>query len=349
LWENHFFIALKEILKPYTKKGVVVINDEDDEVKIYDSQIEFIYNDCLPLLAMRSTEYYAEVLGKEHAEYQFVKNISKRKFGLFLVKSINPDSYLLEHIPSKTEIVLSKEFSAYKDNLLTENKSVMCVGIVNWKDNIWQMMGGAMLIDKDDAKANLVGEHIFDDMAKKLEVIKNTERAFLKVNNGSTIAFVKGKQEYIDLNCEVTRTYTQMINPNISDSELNKDLEIFRESCKNFPLDEKSPTCVFFNPKSGIEIYHEDICRCISDKNNPFYVEKAFDLELLITEPTISKEFIDYIVENQIIKLELDASAFSPYVFPLLMDNMDFMLRFYRKRRYWTEPNVSIGNYTEEL
>ncbi|MDR3220119.1 MAG: DUF3843 family protein [Dysgonamonadaceae bacterium] len=100
----------------------------------------------------------------------------------------------------------------------------------------------------------LIGDPVFDDMSQKLEITKNTERAFLKVNNGSTITFIKGKQE-----------------------------------------------------------------------------------------------FINYIVENQIIKLELDASAFSPYVFPLLMDNLDFMLRFYRKRRYWTEPTVSIGNYTEEL
>jgi hypothetical protein len=224
----------------------------------------------------------------------------------------------------------------------------MCIGIVNWKDNIWQMMGGAFLIDKDDAKANLMGDHIFDDMAEKLEITKNMERAFLKVNRKKTITYLRDKQEFIDLNCEVTRIYTKLINPKISDKELNEKLEIFKESHKDFSLEEDSPVCVFFNPKSGIEIYHNIVCHCISDKNNPFYTGDAFDLELLITVQTLSKEFVDYIIENQIIKLELDENAFPPDVFPLLMDNLDFLLRFYRREKYWSEPTVSIGNYTEK-
>jgi hypothetical protein len=210
------------------------------------------------------------------------------------------------------------------------------------------MMGGAVLIDKDDAKTNPMGKHIFDDMAKKLEFTKNMERAFLSVNSGNLITYIKGNQEFIDLNCEITRTYTKMINPKIPDKELNQSLEIYRKSLQNYPFKDDVLLCIFFNPKSGIEIYHEHICRCISDKNNPFYSGDAFDLEQLFTESTVSKEFIDYIIENQIIKLGLDKNAFPPDVFPLLMGNLDFLLRFYRKRRYWAEPTVSIGNYTSK-
>ncbi|MDR3266599.1 MAG: DUF3843 family protein, partial [Tannerella sp.] len=347
LWKKHFSLVFKKTLEPYMKNGVVVINDENDNVKIYNSQINFVYNECLPLLAMRATEYYAEVLGKEHPEYQFIKNISKQEFGLFLVKKINSDNYLLEHFPSKTEIVLSKEFSSYEDSRITENESVMCVGVVNWKNNIRQMMGGSFLMDKSEAKTGMVGDHIFDDMAQKLEITENMGKAFLKINHGKKIAYLKGKQEFDDLNCEVRKTYIQIIVPNISDKKLNENLEIFKKTQNDVSLEEDSPVCVFFNSKSGIEIYNDVVCHCISDKKNPFYTGGTFDLEQLVTEPTLSKEFIDYIIENKIIKLELDKDNFSPDVFPFLMDSLDFLLRFYRREKYWSEPTVSIENYTD--
>ena len=80
----------------------------------------------------------------------------------------------------------------------------------------------------------------------------------------------------------------------------------------------------------------------MSDKNNPYYAHEEFDLCDLLTDETLSKEFIDYTIENGIIKLCINGYENSD-MFSIVMENYDFLLRFYRRSRYFSKPEVTIN------
>jgi hypothetical protein len=77
------------------------------------------------------------------------------------------------------------------------------------------------------------------------------------------------------------------------------------------------------------------------DKNNPFYAYEKFDLSDLLIIDTFSKEFVNYVIDNKLINLSISEYE-NPDMFSIVMDNLDFLLRFYRRSQYFSKPEVTI-------
>jgi len=293
---------------------------------------------------MRANEYYAEILGEEHSEYQFIKNISKRIFGCFLLRKIERDGYLIEHLTSKKQLRLSNEYTSLEKVKLVENETVLSLGLAQWKNDVWQNQGGCMVNTIEEMKGEDASKHLFDDENLKKEFTHNLEKAFIEITKGKCIVYFRGKQEYLEFHLKVMRKHTKMKNPKITDKELDEIFVNFIEnSLKSMPIENNEPLGVFFNPNSGIEIYREEIISCMPDKNNPYYTNQIYDLCDLLTIETFSKEFVNYIIDNKLINLRFSDYE-NPDTFNIIMDNLDFLLRFYRRSLYFSKPEVTINN-----
>ena len=296
----------------------------------------------MPLLAMRVNEYYAAILGEEHSEYQFINNISERKYGTFLIRKIEKDRFLLEHLSSKKQIWLSNEYTSLENIQLIENKTILTIGLVHWKNNIWQNQGGCIINTIEEIKKD-ISDNFFDEKDRKKEILRQYEKAFLEVSGGKRIVYVRGQKEYTDFNFSVLKRHTEMINPELTGKKWdNYRKSIVGDFKANFPYEQDETLGLFFNPNGGTEIYRECVVSCMSDKANPRYANKKFDLCDLFTKENISKEFIDYVIENKLINFRVFDFE-NPDMLNILKDNLDFMLRFYKRSSYFSKPEVTIG------
>ena len=336
LWKAYFDKYFNEIIEEYKENNVIVLNEET-EVKIYDQRIHFIFNEYLPLLSLRSNEYFAEILRKKHSEYQFIKNISKRIAGCFLIRKIESHGFLIEHLTSKKQLWLSNEFTSFHGIKLHENKTVLTLGLVNWKDNVWQNQGGCIVNTLEDMKGIDVSEHLFDDENKKMEIIHELETAFLELSNGKRIVYLCGKHNYAAFNINIAKKRTKNLCPNSTDQEIDEQYKDLAEKMeKNLPPEWDEPIGIFFNPNSGQEVYYNGVISCMPDKDNPYYDKEEFDLCDLITNNTFSEAFINYVIENKIMDFSIPDYE-NPNLFAIMLENLDFLLRFYRRSRYFAK------------
>jgi len=341
LWNAVFDDYFEEVLNDYKKNDIIVL-DEQTEVEVYDQRTHFIFDQCMPLLTMRANEYFAELLGKKHSEYQFIKNISKRVIGCFLIREIRKDGFLIEHLSSKKQLWLSNEFTSLQNVKLVENETVLTISLVHWKNDVWQNQGACMVSSIKDMKGKDVSEHLFDNENVKKEIVHKLEKAFLELTNGEHIVYIHESREYAEFYLNLLRKHTKITNPQITDKELDERYKNFIENNKNNTLFKNNKAIgIFFNPNSGVELYFENVISCMPDKNNPYYAHKEFDLCDLLTIETFSKEFVCYIIENKLINLCINDFE-NPDLFGVIMANLDFLLRFYRRSHYFSKPEVTI-------
>ena len=341
LWKDVFDIYFDEALEEYKKDGVVVLTERAN-VAIYDSKVQFIYDNCMPLLAMRINEYFAEVLGEEHQEYQFIKNISKRIMGCFLIRKIEKDGYLIEHLTSKKQLWLSNEFTSFENLELIENDTILSICLVEWKDNVWQNQGACAVSSIRDMEGKDVSEHLFDDESRKIEFVRKQEEAFLEITNGQRVFYVEGCSEFIEFQINLMRKHAKITKPDITDEELDEKYNGLYEKMEyDLPFEDNEALCLFYNPKCGVEIYRCDVTFCMSDKNNPHYMNHEFDFGEMLTNVTFSTEFVNYVIENDLIELQLD-DYYNTDLMSVVLENLDFLLRFYRRSKYFTKPEVTL-------
>lgn len=107
-----------------------------------------------------------------------------------------------------------------------------------------------------------------------------------------------------------------------------------------FAENENSPVMVFFNEKSGIEIITGSN-ELIPDPRNPDYDKNSDRNEILelISSDSISKEFVEFIInEYQLTDIKFPDDDGS-----LLLDNLDFMMRFNKREYYFSKPELSFA------
>ena len=341
LWNDFFDHYILEVIEKYKKEDVVVL-DEKAEAFVYDKQIRFIFNKCMPLLSMRTNEYYAEILGEEHSEYKYIKNISQQIIGSFLILKIEKEGYLLEHLTSKKQLWLSNEYTTLQNDELKENETVLTISIVQWRDEVWQNQGVCLIATIKEMKGKDVSEHLFEDENRKMKIMEHLENAFLELTNNERIVYMRGKKEYAKFMINLARTHTKMVTPNITDRELDDAYKNdFKVDMSQMPFEKDEAMGIFFSSKRGIEVYREGVISCMPDKNNPFYAHQEFDLCDLIMNRSISVEFINYIIKNNLIRLCVDGYE-NPDLYGIIMENLDFLLRFYQQSNYFSKPQVTI-------
>lgn len=314
---------------------------------LYESQMEYISNYTTRFLAMSYKDWAAEVLGEKHPMYHDIKNISKRISGNFLYEGKEKDYYIFEHIATDEKFKVKRDSVDFKG----EEKMILYTSIICWKDEWW--VSGIISASKFDAnrileEKEMIENRLVIDSLKndKIEIQNNLDKmkeVFLKFNNNSLITFLNGKymNKFIS---DFNHFYNSSLN--LSKTEIKEAKKRSRKkgiepnlNKKNLKDDDNNNYTLFFNPKSGIEMFF-NVENAFPDKNNPFFTEEEREVEALyiLTSKKISKEMTDYWFDNYSKKTEV----FNESDYNILKINYDFLMRFWKRKEYHTIPKMTF-------
>jgi hypothetical protein len=312
------------------------------EMYFYDSCVNYMFNHYSPILALRTNEALANLIGEKHPSHKLIKGISTRKFGYYLFRKEKETEYVFEHIPSGTGVNVSKEYIVLENETLVPGRTCISMGIVKW-GKTWQQMGAAIGRDySEDIYDDMIGVHIFDDPELLREIVKDMNTAFLNINQGKQITYLKGNRAFFDFYIRWMDEHAQISEEKTDSDEFQRVKEKLFSEMNALPKDEDKLVTFFFNPASGLEVYFP-VTGFISDPDNPYAVPRGkYLLEELVTDNTYSKEFVNYLRENKLI--EFSSSKKSGMEVSVILDNLDFLLRYYKREKYWTKPNITLKN-----
>lgn len=309
---------------------------QKQEAHFYDEHVDRMFNHCSSLLAQRASEELAALAGETHPQYQLLKNLPGRKLGCFLFKKENATEMIFEHIPSKTQVNVSKEYLTLQSGQLTPDRSIMAMGIVKWGDT-WQQMGSAAVFDREGNldDRDWPGESAFDDDEVKKDVLKKMHGHFLQASDGKPAVLIKDMDDWLNF-------YARFLDIHLDGGDKmqkQRKTELMAEA-GNLVKKRNLPMTVFFNLKGGIEFYPDVDATLATPGNDAPDAEKNYPLEVFIVSRYCSKEFVNYMYDNRLAgtappgKSRMDADT--------IIANYDFLLRYYKQNNYWTRPNVNL-------
>ena len=315
----HFFLGQE--LREVTER---LFKDDEDEpmpeevraVYLYDTADSFILSRHTPLLAKRGNEWMAYALGKDHPLYGSLLEMGEKKSGFYIYMGKLGDNLLFQHIASGTELsVTTKSMEVPPD--VKPGRSVTYIGFVKWRNEWW--FSGAQLAWGEDN-----------------ELIRNEQES-----EESKILFSKDSAVKRKENGQLFRSFMKSLRNERKGREINEpDLipEIKRTTTDSNHIEiETIPGMVYCDPDTGIELVfgHNDL---IPDPRNKWYTadnteEDLSDGTLMMLESKhISGNWIKYLVSNYNLPgLEIPGLSERD----LLMDNLDFMLRFWKREGYF--------------
>ena len=180
-----------------------------------------------------------------------------------------------------------------------------------------------------------------DHAEKAPEILQMQEKAFLKFNHNSPIAFLS--TDKIDSFFNNYRTYyNSLFQKEERESALKnfKESDFFKE--KEHEKHDFSGLAdsglVFFNSKSGCEIAI-GINSAFPAKENPYFREDESEEAVfsLFVSSDYSKELAMYCIDNYKDKLTyLKEGKGRRY-----LDDIDFLLRFWKQEDYFSKPSIS--------
>ncbi|MCF8297268.1 MAG: DUF3843 family protein [Saprospiraceae bacterium] len=331
-----------------------IIEEKNDDENIImflnENRDSTLHNSHTRLLSLQGKEWAAKILGDKHSLSSDYLNISKRIVGFFLYKGQDDFHIFIEHIASGKKFELTKKSYDYSDSLKKVD-TILFMGIAQWKNEWWfsgvsfqQPFNPDLILDEKNslesrAAVNFI-DHQKNDVNKTLEMQLT---AFKDFNNGSQIAFLPAEKieaffkEYIDF-------FTKSLN--LSDKEIKEARQraksdgFFGTNDKFKDFTEVSETgLVFYNPKSGCEIAL-DVNSAFPLPTNPYFEEENSDehiMRLLMNEG-ISTELAMYCINN--CKNEL--AFFSKSIGEIYLDDIDFLLRFWKKDNYHAKPAITF-------
>jgi hypothetical protein len=331
------------ISEVYTNQNENELPEESRELYIYDTIDSYVLSTHTPLLARQGKEWLAYTLGKDHPLFSEILGISEKKSGYYLFMGSENDKLLFQHIASEKVLrVTSKSMDLPKD--FEAGKSISFAGFVKWRDEWW--FSGSQLSwgyntdlirkEKNSESSRMLFEE--DPVLKKKEN-EQLYASYLKFNNGKPIAFVESEEnagsfiqaflnfhnETLDVPAREKRKRREIINKT----------ELTKRPIKGSDHDntEPIPGMIFFNPESGIQMVF-GLNDLVPDPGNTWYREDETGNETmrLLYSSHISGDWMHYMVNNY------DIPGFD---FPgeggreLLMENLDFMLRFWKRKGYY--------------
>lgn len=332
-------------------------NDKNLVPFLQENRDSFYFKIRTRLLALSGTEWAAGLAGKEHPLYSDIRSITQRISGFFLYKGQSEKTIQLEHIASGKKFVLNKaSFDHYA--ALTEIDTILFMGIVRWQNEWWfsgifylQDFNADLILDEKNSVPSRRQVAFLDFERKETaEILKKQERAFLGFNNASHIAFMKTDQieNFITGYNNFYNESLDLTDQEIQDAHDRSKKEGFlKDQTKldfDFPEDFEV-AIVFFNPKSGIEMAFN--CNsAFPASNNPYFnpEESDEDVHYILTSEEISKELADYCLVNFKDKL----TFFENTMNQKLVKDIDFLLRFWKRHNYQTEPQITLTGLEEQ-
>lgn len=327
-------------------------SDEIEDIHLLENYLNDLKDNytlftCTKLLSLRSNEWVAAILGKEHPLHDAINDIPEKINAWFLYKGQNRENIFLEHVATGVKFEMTKD--SYEPIDTIEEESIMYAGLVQWKGEWW--LSGIIAERKFDA--DLILEERNSIEARKTlasledkDLVRKTldiqREIFLQYNGNNTIAFMDMDNLDAFLN-GFHRFYTDSLQLSEKAKAKKRAAKegFFRDAEEiNFPMDEDTVNVVvFFNPNSGVEIYH-NLASAFPTKANRFYKEEEKDsdfVELLYSE-TCSTEIAQYCYEHYKDEYEFFARG----LLQITDDQFDFLLRFIKESRYHTKPEVTF-------
>ena len=325
-------------------------NDENLIHHLQEARDAIIHKTHTRLMNLTGKEWAAKNLGENHKVSNHLLNMSQLIKGYFFYKGQDATDVFIEHIASGKKFKLTKK-SFDHSHKLTEPDTIMFMGIVQWREEWWfsgiyfqAPFNADLVLDEKNSleKRSQVNflDHKTNDIKTTLEL---QHQAFLSFNNGSPIAFLPSAN--ID---EYLRNYIEYYNNTLNLTGEEKEQAIKRANADGFFGDKNDKKIdfteaadsglVFFNPKSGVEIAI-GMNSAFPLTNNPWVDVKNSedDIYNLFFSEQVSTELALFCIENGKNKLPF----FKKGVGKLYLDDIDFLLRFWKKGNYHSRPSIT--------
>ena len=358
LFKSYLFYA--DTLLNLKEKEFEIIEESKDEENIMmflnENRDATLHNSHTRLLSLTGKEWASEIIGSKHPLSSDFLKISQRIRGYFLYKGQDQTDIFLEHIASSKKFKLTKKSFDYSDSL-KDVDTIIFMGIVKWKEEWWfsgiqfqAPFNPDLILDEKNSLENRIAVNFLDHQRKEVnEMLEKQMKAFKDFNNGLQIAFMPSDR--ID---EFIRSYTEFFNNSLklSDKEIkeakgrSRKEGFFGTEDKPKNYSEVSDTgLAFFNPKSGCEIALA-VNSAFPLLDNPFFKKELSEEHImrLLMDESISPELTMFCIHN--CKEELP--FFNTGVGKKYLDDIDFLLRFWKKENYHTKPSITFIGQNEE-
>ncbi|HPS63414.1 MAG TPA: DUF3843 family protein [Bacteroidales bacterium] len=297
------------------------------------------------LLAYKGHEWYAEILGRQHPLYKPLKAIGRKRSGN-LVYTGKSDKYIhFEHPPTGRRIDITRRSLEDMDPHILPG-TVVTIGFVKWMEEWW--FSGMMAIwgkSKDffEKDNSIESASLFSDENEDWKQTTDEQfELFLKYNHGRPVAFFDSffeannfiREFMLQWNFEMRKKLNQQGDEKVPPFLPREVPPSIRERSQDDCL-------VFFNKDAGIE-FLTHMCPVIPDEQNKLYkgsIDPALPMHLVMANEC-SCGFVHF---------SLDQYGFRKYLlFPgeknarLVPDNLDFLLRLYKRYGYFPEPQVHM-------
>jgi hypothetical protein len=325
------------------------LSEETRAAYLYDTADSFILSRHTPLLARRGNEWLAYVLGKDHPLHKSLLEMGEKKSGFYIYMRKQGDKLLFQHIASGTELAVTARSMEVPPNV-KPGRSVTFSGFVKWRDEWW--FTGAQLVWGEDDKLirneqeSEESKMLFGkDSAVKREENRQLFQSFMKFNQGKPLAFVENTETaegFIrDFLAYHNKSKMDSLHKERKDRKIQEaDMfpEIKPRTTDSDQIDtETIPGMVYCDPDTGIALVfgHNEM---IPDPRNKWYTdgnaeENVSDGTLIMLESQhISGNWMKYLASNYDLPgLEFPGLGGRE----LLVDNLDFMLRFWKREGYY--------------
>lgn len=374
--ESDFYVARNLIdtilFKTYLFYPDTLLDLHDNEAKLikdikdkknivhylYENRDAELHKNHTRLLSLKGKEWVAKIIGKEHSLSTDFLNISKKIRGFFLYKGQDENDIFIEHIASSKKFNLTKKSFDHSENL-KEIDAILFMGIVQWKGEWWfsgvysqNDFNPDLILNEKNSMESRMAVNFLDHQSESVgETIKLQFDAFKDFNNGSQIAFMQS-----DKIEEFIRKYTAYYNRSLDLTEKEREESKKRvredglfdtDGKKSKDYTEISETgLVFFNPNSGVEIALAVNSAFPLSENKYFNeLESGEHIMRLLFREELSTELAMYCINN----CKTDLPFFKDGEGKKLLNDIDFLLRFWKKNDYHTVPTITFTRKNEEL
>jgi hypothetical protein len=269
--------------------------------------------------------------------------IGDKKMGYYLFMGTENGKLLFRHIATGKVLEVTTE-SMVLPKGLEAGKSISFAGFVKWRDEWWfsgaQLAWGynADLIRKEkesERSRMLFGE---DQDVNKAH-LEQQYASFLEFNKGKPLAFVESEEEAGNFIRDFLLFHNQSLDAPAGEKKKARE-RIMEAGLPIRPVENSShggaepvPGMIFFSQGSGIQTAF-GLNDLVPDPDNRWYREEDAGEEAmrLLYSHFISGDWMHYLAENY---------DFPGLDFPglggkeLLMENLDFMLRFWKRKGYY--------------
>ena len=350
-----FYPDIKRRLDDDIFETLMALDEEKPELKLsYIREVteDYTFNKVSALLALNAKDWAKEVLGPSHANYEAWSNISPKIKGLFQYTSQSDTDVILEHIASGIAFKMTKKsFDLLED--LREDE-IIYIGLVKYNEEWWfsgnftaQPFNAALILDQKNSAEARSEVSLLVDRQDIQSILSQQKQAFLDYNEGSLIAFLKSKDlnPFIENYFEFYNNSLKLTNQKKFEADKRAKREGYFGGIHNSEGwdDAEDLFVLFFNPNSGIEFY-DDIINAFPDERNPFFSDESQeDVQHILMSQVCSTEFTNYFIEHY--RDRLDYFKVEPY--KSYLNDLDFLLKFWKKDNYKTKSTVVLTGKTE--